>query len=113
VLKLPEKMDAGDACALLCGYSTSHYALKQRGTLGRGETLCVMGAAGATGIAAIQIGKVMGARVVAVASSERKRAVAADAGADPTATTATTGPATSVSTAVAATDPHRRPLRAA
>jgi NADPH2:quinone reductase len=68
----------------LCGYSTSHYALKQRGQLQPGETLCVLGASGATGIAAVQIGKVMGARVIGVASSEEKRKLAREAGADET-----------------------------
>jgi NADPH2:quinone reductase len=84
VMKLPGGMDAADACALLCGYSTSHYALKQRGQLKPGETLCVLGASGATGIAAVQIGKVMGARVIGVASSEEKRKLAREAGADET-----------------------------
>lgn len=81
-MKLPEGMDAADACALLCGYGTAHHALKQRAAVRPGETLCVLGAAGLTGIAAIQIGKVMGARILAVASSEAKRKVALDAGAD-------------------------------
>ncbi len=84
VMKLPDGMEAGDACALLCGYGTSHYALKQRGQLKSGETLCVLGASGATGIAAVQIGKVMGARVIGVASSDEKRAIAREAGADET-----------------------------
>jgi NADPH2:quinone reductase len=84
VMKLPDGLDADNACALLCGYSTSHYALKQRGQLKQGETLCVLGASGATGIAAVQIGKVMGARVIGVASSEEKRKIARDAGADQT-----------------------------
>ncbi|MDP3895268.1 MAG: NADPH:quinone oxidoreductase family protein [Mesorhizobium sp.] len=82
VMKLPDGMDGADACALLCGYSTSHYALKQRAQLQPGETLCVLGAVGATGIAAVQIGKAMGATVIAVASSEAKRAIAKAAGAD-------------------------------
>lgn len=82
VMALPEGMSGEDACALLCGYGTSHYALKQRGALKPGETLCVLGASGATGIAAVQIGKAMGARVIAVASSEAKRANAVEAGAD-------------------------------
>lgn len=82
VMPLPQGMDAGDACALLCGYGTSHYALKQRGELKAGETLCVLGAAGATGVAAVQIGKAMGARVIAVASSAEKQAIARQAGAD-------------------------------
>ncbi|MCB1420519.1 MAG: NADPH:quinone oxidoreductase family protein [Notoacmeibacter sp.] len=81
-LKLPAGMDAADACALLVGYSTSHHALKQRAQLQPGETLCVLGAAGLTGLAAIQIGKVMGARVIAVASSDEKRRIAKENGAD-------------------------------
>ena len=82
VMKLPAGMDGADACALLCGFGTSHHALKQRAQLQPGETLAVLGAAGATGIAAVQIGKAMGARVIAVASTEEKRAVATRAGAD-------------------------------
>ena len=82
VMKIPDGLSNEDACALLCGYGTSHHALKQRGQLKPGETLCVLGAAGATGVAAIQIGKAMGAKVIAVASSEDKRAVAKGAGAD-------------------------------
>lgn len=82
VLKLPDAISAEDACALMCGYGTAHHALKQRGQLRPGETLCVLGAAGATGAAAVQIGKAMGARVIGVASSEEKRRIAAEAGAD-------------------------------
>jgi NADPH2:quinone reductase len=81
-MKLPDGMPAADACALLCGYGTSHYALKQRGQLRAGETLCVLGASGLTGLAAVQIGKAMGARVIAVASSPAKQEVARQAGAD-------------------------------
>lgn len=75
-------MDAADACALLVAFGTSHHALKQRADLKKGETLVVLGAAGATGVAAIQIGKIMGARVIAVASSDEKRAIAKENGAD-------------------------------
>jgi NADPH2:quinone reductase len=82
VMQLPDAMPLADACALICGYGTSHHALKQRATLRTGETLCVLGAAGATGIAAVQIGKAMGARVIAVASTDAKRAIANAAGAD-------------------------------
>lgn len=81
-MKLPEGMDGADACALMCGYGTSHHALKQRADLQPGETLCVVGASGATGVAAVQIGKIMGATVIGVASSEEKRAIARAAGAD-------------------------------
>lgn len=82
VMALPDAVSGADACALLCGYGTSHYALKQRAQIQPGETLCVLGAAGATGIAAIQIGKAMGAKIIAVASSAEKQKIARDAGAD-------------------------------
>ena len=81
-MRLPDGLSGEDACALICGYGTSQYALKQRAALRPGETLCVLGASGATGIAAVQIGKLMGARVIAVASSDDKRAIARQAGAD-------------------------------
>lgn len=82
VMKLPDGMSAEHACALMCGYGTSHHALKQRAELQPGETLCVLGASGATGVAAVQIGKAMGARVIGVASTEEKRVIAREAGAD-------------------------------
>lgn len=82
VMKLPAGLSSEDACALMCGYGTSHHALKQRARLRPGETLCVLGASGVTGIAAVQIGKIMGATVIGVASSEEKRATAQQAGAD-------------------------------
>jgi NADPH2:quinone reductase len=63
-MKLPDGMPGADACALMCGYGTAHHALKQRANLRPGETLCVLGASGLTGIAAIQVGKAMGARVI-------------------------------------------------
>ncbi len=79
---LPEGMDAAEACALLVAYGTSHHALKQRAALKADEWLVIFGAAGATGIAAIQIGKTMGAKVIAVCSTEEKRAIALESGAD-------------------------------
>jgi NADPH:quinone reductase len=82
VSKLDDATSDADACALLCGYGTAQYALKQRAALTPGETLCVLGASGLTGLAAVQIGKAMGARVIAVASTEEKRALAAASGAD-------------------------------
>ena len=82
VFPLPDGVSFEDACALMCGYGTSHYALKQRGQLQPGETLCVLGASGLTGIAAVQIGKAMGATVIGVASTEEKQQIARDAGAD-------------------------------
>ena len=82
VFKIPENMSFDDSCALLCAYGTSHYALKQRGKLQKGELLVVLGASGSTGLAAIQIGKIMGAKVIAVASNEEKQKIAIDNGAD-------------------------------
>ena len=81
VFKIPENMSFDDSCALLCAYGTSHYALKQRGKLQKGELLVVLGASGSTGLAAIQIGKIMGAKVIAVASNEEKQKIAKDNGA--------------------------------
>ena len=80
--KIPENMSYDDACALLCAYGTSHYALKQRGELKKDETLVVLGSSGSTGIAAIQIGKIIGAKVIAVASNAEKQKIAKDNGAD-------------------------------
>ena len=82
VFNIPEKMSFDDSCALLCAYGTSHYALKQRGNLKKGELLVVLGASGSTGIAAIQIGKIMGAKVIGVASTEEKQKIAKENGAD-------------------------------
>ncbi|TCD16674.1 NADPH:quinone oxidoreductase family protein [Oricola cellulosilytica] len=81
-MPLPDSMPASHATALLTGYGTAHYALKQRAVLAEGETLCVLGASGLTGFAAVQIGKAMGARVIAVASTPEKRKSATKAGAD-------------------------------
>ena len=82
VFKIPNDMSFDDSCALLCAYGTSHYALKQRGQLKKNETLVVLGASGSTGIAAIQIGKIIGAKVIAVASTEEKQQIAKEYGAD-------------------------------
>ncbi|OWU86562.1 NADPH:quinone oxidoreductase [Oceanicola sp. 22II-s10i] len=79
---LPEGADAAEACAMIIGYGTSHHALKQRAQLKAGETLVVFGAAGLTGIAAVQLGKLMGATVIGVVSSPEKGEIAKQAGAD-------------------------------
>ena len=79
---MPDSMNYDQGAALLCATETAHHALKQRGRLQAGETLVVLGAAGGTGIAAVQIGKAMGARVIAVCSSEEKLAFAKSQGAD-------------------------------
>lgn len=82
VIPIPADTDAAEVTALMCGYGTAHYALKQRGQLQPGETLAVTGASGLTGLAAVQIGKAMGARVIAIASTEEKRKICTDNGAD-------------------------------
>ena len=82
VFKIPSNMSFDDSCALLCAYGTSHYALKQRAQLQKNELLVVLGASGSTGIAAIQIGKIIGAKVIAVSSNPEKQKIAKDNGAD-------------------------------
>lgn len=79
---LPDEISLSQGAALLESYATSLHALKDRGKLFEGERLVVLGAAGGTGTAAVQIGKAMGAVVVAVASSEEKLSFARDNGAD-------------------------------
>src|SRR5438067_8693860 len=81
---MPKDMDFTTASAFVFTYGTSHYALKDRAQLKPGETLLVLGAAGGVGLAAIQIGKVMGARVIAAASTDEKLAVCKQQGADET-----------------------------
>lgn len=80
--KIPEGQDPIEAAGLLLTYATTIHALADRGDLTEGETLLVLGAAGGVGLAAIEIGKVMGARVVAAVSSDEKAKVALAAGAD-------------------------------
>ena len=72
------------AAAFLANYLTALYALAERGSLKPGEFLLVLGAAGGVGIAAVQIGKLLGARVIAAASTEEKRKFASNHGADAT-----------------------------
>ena len=80
--KIPDAMPFDAAAALLMTYGTSQHALKDRAQLRSGETLLVLGAAGGVGIAAVELGKAMGARVVAAASSGEKLALAREHGAD-------------------------------
>jgi NADPH2:quinone reductase len=80
--KIPDAMPFDEAAALLMTYGTSQHALKDRAQLRPGETLLVLGAAGGVGLAAVELGKTMGARVVAAASSEEKLALARAHGAD-------------------------------
>jgi NADPH2:quinone reductase len=82
VVALPAEMDFVMAAAFPIAYGTSYHALKDRAQLRSGETLLVLGAAGGVGLAAVEIGKLMGARVIACASSEKKLALAREHGAD-------------------------------
>lgn len=78
---IPDDMPFDHASALLVTYATAWHALKYRGNLQAGETLLVLGASGGVGLAAIELGNALGARVVAGVSSAAKLAVAKDAGA--------------------------------
>src|SRR3954471_17172195 len=82
LLPLPEKMDFVTGAAFVLTYGTSDHALRDRAALKAGETLLVLGAAGGVGLAAIEIGKALGAKVIACASSEEKLAVCREHGAD-------------------------------
>jgi NADPH2:quinone reductase len=82
VVRMPEGVDMASAAALLATYGTSHYALKERAAIRPGETLLVLGAAGGTGLSAVELGKLMGARVIAAASSDEKLALCRARGAD-------------------------------
>ncbi|OQW56670.1 MAG: NADPH:quinone oxidoreductase [Proteobacteria bacterium HN_bin10] len=84
VLPIPDAMPFDEASAFILTYGTSYYALKDRGHLKAGETLLVLGAAGGVGVAAIELAKAMGARVIGAVSSEEKAAFAKAAGADAT-----------------------------
>jgi NADPH:quinone reductase len=90
LVKLPENLDFDRAAGLTVTYATTLYGLRERGNLKKGETLVVLGASGGVGLAAVEIGKVMGARVIACASSEEKLAFAKAHGADETVNYAST-----------------------
>jgi NADPH:quinone reductase-like Zn-dependent oxidoreductase len=81
-IPLPAERSFAEGSALLLTYATAIHALVDRGRLQAGQTLLVLGAAGGVGIAAVEIGKVVGARVIAAVSSEEKAAATRDAGAD-------------------------------
>jgi NADPH2:quinone reductase len=82
LIAMPDAMDYVPASAFVLTYGTSYHALKDRAKLERGETLLVLGASGGVGLAAVQIGKAMGARVIAAASSDAKLIVCKQNGAD-------------------------------
>jgi len=82
IIPMPDNMDFATAAIFIMTYGTSHYALKDRAHLKAGETLLVLGAAGGVGLAAVELGKVMGARVIAAASSDEKLVICQRYGAD-------------------------------
>lgn len=82
LLPMPPEMDFDVAAALTLTYGTAYHALADRGAVQPGETILVLGASGGVGLAAIEVGKALGARVIAAASSDEKLAVCAAHGAD-------------------------------
>jgi NADPH:quinone reductase len=80
--ELPDALDFAQGAALILNYHTAYFALKLRGRLAPGETVLVHGAAGGVGTAALQIAKGLGAKTIAVVSTDEKEQVARDAGAD-------------------------------
>jgi NADPH2:quinone reductase len=82
VIPMPAAMDFETAASVVMTYGTDLHALKDRAHLQPGETLLVLGAAGGIGLAAVEIGKAMGARVIAAASSDEKLAICREHGAD-------------------------------
>jgi len=82
LLPLPEGMSFEEGASFILTYGTTDHALRDRAQMKAGETLLVLGAAGGVGVAAIEIGKAMGARVIACASSDDKLAVCRQHGAD-------------------------------
>ena len=81
-IAIPEGLEVTTAAGFQIAYGTSHLALDHRAQLKKGETLVVLGAAGGVGLTAVEIGKRLGARVVAVARGDEKLAIASQAGAD-------------------------------
>jgi NADPH2:quinone reductase len=84
VVPLPDGVDFATAASFMFTYGTSYHALKDRALLQPGETLLVLGAAGGVGLAAVELGKLMGARVIAAASTDDKLEVCRSRGADDT-----------------------------
>jgi len=81
---IPDDMPYDEAACFVFTYGTSHHALKQRAQLKAGESLLILGAAGGVGVAAIELGKATGAKVIAAVSSEEKAAFCREVGADET-----------------------------
>ena len=84
VVKIPDNMPFDEAACFVLTYGTSHHALKDRAAIQSGESLLILGAAGGVGVAAIELGKAAGARVIAAVSSEEKAQFCRDLGADET-----------------------------
>lgn len=84
VIKIPDNMPYDEASCFVLTYGTSHHALKDRAEIKEGESLLILGAAGGVGVAAIELGKAAGARVIAAVSSEEKAQFCRDLGADET-----------------------------
>ncbi|MGB6350065.1 MAG: NADPH:quinone oxidoreductase family protein [Pseudolabrys sp.] len=82
LIKIPDGLDADRAAGICVTYGTTLHALKDRAKLKEGETLAVLGASGGVGLAAVELGKLIGARVIACASSAEKIAFARKHGAD-------------------------------
>ncbi len=82
--RIPDRLDFERAAGLIVTYGTALYALRERAHLQAGETLAVLGAAGGVGLAAVEIGRLLGARVIACASSAEKLALARQQGAEAT-----------------------------
>lgn len=89
IVPLPDGVDLVTASGVLMAYGTSHYALKDRASIQPGETLLVLGAAGGVGLAAVELGAAMGARVIAAASTDDKLALCREYGAAETVNYAT------------------------
>ncbi|MEC7426775.1 MAG: NADPH:quinone oxidoreductase family protein [Actinomycetota bacterium] len=84
VRRLPDGVGFAESTGLLYAHGTTYYGLKERGHLQEGETLLVLGAGGHVGLSAVEIGKLMGARVIAAASTEEKLDLCRERGADET-----------------------------
>jgi NADPH2:quinone reductase len=83
-VKIPDNMPYDEAACFVLTYGTSHHALKDRAELKAGESVLILGAAGGVGIAAVELAKAAGAKVIAAVSSEEKAQFCCDAGADET-----------------------------
>jgi NADPH2:quinone reductase len=80
--RIPDRMSFTEAAAMALAFDTAWFALQERGRLRTGETVLVLGATGAVGLAAVQLAKAFGARVIAGVSSMRKANIVKEAGAD-------------------------------